>query len=154
VRAARHQGPIDRGAAIGSNACGVGGFPAPLFILAPARSYSSVVTQILGCHQQLYAFPELNLFRFQTVDEWLDARDSGMVFHRSLQGGVLRAYAELRFGGLARTAARTTRLPIGGSACGRDCEIDASQGVFGGLTRRQIQVQQCSPDLHVWEQHR
>jgi hypothetical protein len=44
---------------------------APVFVLAPARSNSSVVTAMLGQHPELCAFPELALFRKQTVGELL-----------------------------------------------------------------------------------
>jgi hypothetical protein len=40
---------------------------APLFVLAPARSHSSIATAMLGQHPQLCAFPELLLFRSETV---------------------------------------------------------------------------------------
>ncbi len=43
----------------------------PVFVLAPARSNSSVVTAMLGEHPELCGFPELALFRKDTVDELL-----------------------------------------------------------------------------------
>jgi hypothetical protein len=78
----------------------------PVFVLAPTRSYSSLVTQMLGCHPELYAFPELTLFNCETVAEWL-ARGGGRLepggregwFAEAYRSGVLRAYAQLRFGG-------------------------------------------------------
>jgi len=71
----------------------------PLFILAPGRSYSSVVVQMLGCHPELYAFPELVLFGEETVDDWLALTPVEPTFREWRTSGVLRAYAELRFGG-------------------------------------------------------
>jgi hypothetical protein len=41
---------------------------APVFVLAPARSNSSVVTAMLGQHPDLCVFPELALFRKETVE--------------------------------------------------------------------------------------
>jgi hypothetical protein len=43
----------------------------PVFVLAPARSNSSVVTAMLGEHPSLCVFPELALFRKETVDDLL-----------------------------------------------------------------------------------
>ncbi len=43
----------------------------PVFVLAPARSNSSVVTAMLGEHPGLCVFPELALFRKATLDELL-----------------------------------------------------------------------------------
>jgi len=47
---------------------------APVVLLAPARSYSSVVAAMIGGHPELYGFPELTLFDKATVGERLDAR--------------------------------------------------------------------------------
>jgi len=41
----------------------------PLIILCPPRSFSSVVSTIIGEHPQLYGFPELHLFGGDTVDQ-------------------------------------------------------------------------------------
>lgn len=46
---------------------------APVVVLAPARSCSSVVSAMLGSHPGLYGFPELLLFSEATVGEVLDA---------------------------------------------------------------------------------
>jgi hypothetical protein len=40
---------------------------APVFVLAPARSNSSVVSAMIGMHPQIYGFPELALFRAEKV---------------------------------------------------------------------------------------
>ena len=47
---------------------------APLVFLAPARSHSSVVATMVGCHPDLYGFPELILFDQATIGDRLDAR--------------------------------------------------------------------------------
>lgn len=44
---------------------------APLFVLAPARTHSTVVTSMIGMHPQLHAFPEVALFRRATITELL-----------------------------------------------------------------------------------
>lgn len=41
--------------------------PAPLFILCPGRSFSSVVSSMIGQHPQAYGLPELNLFLGPTL---------------------------------------------------------------------------------------
>jgi hypothetical protein len=72
----------------------------PIFVLATARSYSSVVTTMIGQHPGLAALPELKLFAYETIGE-LEAslprfwRERG-VRHRS--PGLVRAVAQLEFG--------------------------------------------------------
>jgi Sulfotransferase family len=72
----------------------------PVFVLATARSYSSVVTAMIGQNPQLVGLPELKLFSYRTVGE-LEAslpatwRGRG-VTHRS--PGLVRAVAEFLFG--------------------------------------------------------
>lgn len=44
----------------------------PLIIISPPRSFSSVVSTMIGQHPQLYAFPELYLFNFSNVEEFFD----------------------------------------------------------------------------------
>ena len=74
---------------------------APIFVLAPARSYTSVISTMLGQHPDLAALPELKLFSYATLGEleaslpsfWIERG----VTHRS--PGLVRAVAELLFGG-------------------------------------------------------
>ena len=40
---------------------------APLFILCPGRSFSSVVASMIGQHPDAYGLPELNLFLGPTL---------------------------------------------------------------------------------------
>ena len=47
--------------------------PQPIFILSSARSYSSVISFMLGQHKNLYALPELNIFLFDKLDELITA---------------------------------------------------------------------------------
>jgi hypothetical protein len=74
---------------------------APLFVLTTARSYSSVITTMVGSHPQLADLPELKLFCYETIGElerslprYWQARG---VRHRS--PGLVRAVAEYEFGG-------------------------------------------------------
>jgi hypothetical protein len=74
---------------------------APVFVLCTARSYSSVITCMIGQHPQLFAFPELKLFAHRTLGELeaslpRSARER-RIRHRS--PGLVRAVAELEFGG-------------------------------------------------------
>ena len=67
----------------------------PVFVLAPARSNSSVVSSIIGMHPELYGFPELSLFRTPTV--------AGLIEDRQGQRGLP---ARARTAGLARAIAQ------------------------------------------------
>lgn len=71
----------------------------PLFILAPPRSFTSVVCGMIGQHPEMYGLPEVNLFagdRYAALE-----RD---VYHRrpGFRHGLLRAVAELGLGGQTR----------------------------------------------------
>ncbi|HEY4347369.1 MAG TPA: sulfotransferase [Gaiellaceae bacterium] len=73
---------------------------APVFVLAPARSNSSVVTAMLGQHPDLCVFPELALFRKNTVDDLLtDPPGWKGPATRLRLAGVFRALAENQGGG-------------------------------------------------------
>jgi len=67
----------------------------PFFILAPPRSFSSVVSAMLGQHPQMYGLPETQLFGTETMAEWWDlcSRASFPMTH-----GLLRAVSQLVFG--------------------------------------------------------
>jgi hypothetical protein len=68
---------------------------APVFVLAPARSNSSVVTAMLGQHPELCVFPELALFRKESVGELLtDPPGWKGPPARQRMAGVYRALAE------------------------------------------------------------
>jgi Sulfotransferase family len=72
---------------------------APLFVVGPARSYTSVIVAMLGRHPDLYAFPELSLFRSDTVSGLLTA-PAGVKGPpiNSRVAGLLRALAEVHEG--------------------------------------------------------
>jgi hypothetical protein len=69
--------------------------PDPLFILAPPRSYTSVVCAMLGQHPDLCGLPEVNLCFTERMDAWLR-----LCLHSGsfLSHGLLRAVAHLCFG--------------------------------------------------------
>jgi hypothetical protein len=87
-------------------------WPPPLFVLTPGRSYSSVVVQMLGCHPDLYAFPELVLFGSETLDAWLDATPTDPRDRELRMSGVLRALAEVRFGGQSGEGVEAARAHL------------------------------------------
>jgi hypothetical protein len=67
----------------------------PLFILAPPRSYTSVVCAMLGQHPEMYGLPEVNLCLTERMDAWLRLclHSGSFISH-----GLLRAVAQLVFG--------------------------------------------------------
>ncbi len=66
----------------------------PLFIVAPPRSYTSVVGGMLGQHPQAYGLPEVNLSHGDTLgDMW----DSVIVAANFGTAGILRLLAEIRY---------------------------------------------------------
>jgi hypothetical protein len=69
--------------------------PDPLFILAPHRSFTSIVCTMLGQHPQMYGLPEMNLFLTESMEEWWSR------FHQARHyeaHGALRAVAQICFG--------------------------------------------------------
>lgn len=74
----------------------------PLFILAPPRSFTSLVNAVLGQHSQLYGLPELNLFMAGTMAEfWSGQSKDGKKkssFWPVMRHGLLRTVAHLYSG--------------------------------------------------------
>jgi Sulfotransferase family len=72
---------------------------APLFLLAPPRSYTSLVNAMLGQHPQAFGLPELCLFNVETlVDLWTGVQGENAERGAMARHGLLRAVAEI-FGG-------------------------------------------------------
>jgi hypothetical protein len=72
----------------------------PIFVLSTARSYSSVITTMIGQHPELAGLPELKLFCCETVGE-LEASLPPFWMKRGLahrSPGLVRAVAEFAFG--------------------------------------------------------
>ncbi|MFQ5674504.1 MAG: sulfotransferase [bacterium] len=63
----------------------------PVIILAPPRSFTSVICAMLGQHPQLYGVPELNLFMAETIRE----RERLLAKKKFLDHGLLRVVAQL-----------------------------------------------------------
>ncbi len=66
----------------------------PVIILAPPRSFTSVVCAMLGQHPQLYGLPEVNLFVAETIRE----REGVVSRPRWSEQGLLRAVAQILTG--------------------------------------------------------
>lgn len=80
--------------------------PAPLFILAPPRSFTSLACAMLGQHPQLYGFPETHLF----CDETIGARAERVTrAPYPMADGLLRAVAQLYFGDQTELSIRRAR---------------------------------------------
>jgi hypothetical protein len=68
----------------------------PVIILAPPRSFTSVVCAMLGQHPNLCGLPELQLFTTNTVAEWWQVTAKASF---GMRDGLHRAIAEFFFGG-------------------------------------------------------
>lgn len=83
--------------------------PKWIVILCPPRSSSTVVTAMLGCHPEMYAFPEFHLFSMQTIEALL-AEDKRISVETGIRfgytAGVIRALIELK--GLRRDESGVT----------------------------------------------
>jgi hypothetical protein len=78
-----------------SNSTTSGGIARPVFILAPPRSFSTVVSAMVGQHPELYGLPEIHLFGAETVAEFL--KQCNEASYR-MADGLLRTIAQLYFG--------------------------------------------------------
>jgi len=71
---------------------------APLFLLAPPRSYTSLMNAMLGQHPQCFGLPELCLFNVERLFElWVRTTDE-MGSEAKTRHGLLRAVAEIYAG--------------------------------------------------------
>ena len=62
-----------------------------LIILSPPRSFSSVISTMIGQHPQLYGFPELHLFGAESVEEIVKHKFRG---GKTAPPGLLRTLAQ------------------------------------------------------------
>ena len=79
---------------------------APIFILAPPRSFSTVVSAMLGQHPQMYGLPEIHLFGAETVAEWLHQCADATY---PMSHGLLRVVAQIMYGGQTEHTVDRTR---------------------------------------------
>lgn len=77
---------------------------APLFLLAPPRSYTSLINAMIGQHPEAFGLPELNLFNVErTKDLWRNVSDD-IGDDNNRRQGLLRAVAEIYSGEQSRDA--------------------------------------------------
>lgn len=70
----------------------------PLFLLAPPRSYTSLMNAMIGQHPQAYGLPELCLFNVAKLkDLWIRSSDE-ISDNAKMRQGLLRAVAEIYAG--------------------------------------------------------
>jgi hypothetical protein len=74
-----------------------------LVILAPPRSFTTVVSHMLGQHPQMYGLPETHLLTAETMAEWWNLCSEATF---NMDHGVLRVVAELYFGGQTECAVK------------------------------------------------
>ena len=67
-------------------------------MLSPPRSFSSVVSTIVGEHPDLYGFPELHIFVGDTVQDVIDFEKSNNKRHAAGPPGLLRTLAQIHDG--------------------------------------------------------
>jgi hypothetical protein len=77
---------------------GRSGFCDPVFVLAPARSYSTITVAMLAGHPQLYGLPETNLFAEATVGEIGNGIGQLAGWQQGQPPGLVRAIAQLHDG--------------------------------------------------------
>ncbi|TCP63417.1 sulfotransferase family protein [Rhodovulum bhavnagarense] len=76
--------------------------PDPVFVLAAPRSFTSLITAMIGQHPELYGLPELNLFQCDLMEEFNtgltpDGISKSPVW-KTMRHGLLRTVAELYAG--------------------------------------------------------
>ncbi|PIR39365.1 MAG: sulfotransferase family protein [Alphaproteobacteria bacterium CG11_big_fil_rev_8_21_14_0_20_39_49] len=67
----------------------------PLFLLAPPRSYTSIINAMIGQHPEAYGLPELNLFFYNTLLELWNPDSKEVPFDKKSTHGMLRTVAEI-----------------------------------------------------------
>ena len=70
----------------------------PIFLLSPPRSFSSVVSTVIGQHPELHTFPELQIFSSQTVNDLLNAEAKSRRRNRLAPPGLIRELSYQREG--------------------------------------------------------
>jgi hypothetical protein len=64
----------------------------PLFILSPPRSFSSLISSMIGQHPEMHAFPELQVFGHESL---LDMMIRNLDLNRMASPGSIRSIAEV-----------------------------------------------------------
>ena len=83
---------------------------APLFLLAPPRSYTSLVNAMLGQHPQAFGLPELCLFNVERlIDLWRGSEGPVSENGAIARHGLMRAVAEIYCGEQTTATINTAR---------------------------------------------
>jgi hypothetical protein len=77
--------------------------PAPVFLLAPPRSFTSVIGTMIGQHPQMYGIAESNLPTYERLDDWWRACKGNQVHGGA---GLVRIVAEFYFGSQTQRTVR------------------------------------------------
>jgi hypothetical protein len=77
---------------------------APLILLAPPRSYTSVINAMLGQHPQAFGLPELNLFNVEILKNLWGRVSTEIGGDSNRRHGLLRAVAEIYSGEQTRAS--------------------------------------------------
>ena len=80
--------------------------PAPLFIIAPGRSFTSVIGGMIGQHPQIYGLPEVNLSHVDSAGQLLSVLAGPFEFGLA---GLLRLLAQLHAGEQSEEAVLAAR---------------------------------------------
>lgn len=72
--------------------------PFPIFVIAPPRSFTTLVTGMLAQHPQIYGGPELTVFYQPTLRELWRLGRGNRVGDTRVRHGLLRFVAEIYFG--------------------------------------------------------
>jgi hypothetical protein len=101
-------GAVEASGARGADIATAGPVREPVFLLAPARSYSTISLALLAGHPEIYGFPEMLLFTAPTVGDLLDGtgRQAPEFMIRSGIIGVARAVAQLHYESQSAAAIR------------------------------------------------
>ncbi|MBL4810869.1 MAG: sulfotransferase [Rhodobacteraceae bacterium] len=67
----------------------------PLFIVAPGRSFTSVIGGMIGQHPEIYGLPEMNLSHIETLGHMINMHKGPLEF---AMAGLLRLLAEIHDG--------------------------------------------------------
>ncbi len=79
---------------------------APLFLLAPPRSYTSLINAMLGQHPQAFGLPELCLFNVKHLKQMWVRESDELGDEAKARQGLLRAVAEIYAGEQTKVAIR------------------------------------------------
>jgi hypothetical protein len=81
----------------------------PLFLLAPPRSFTSVICAMLGQHPLMYGLLETSLFCAETIRDWLGVCQQARF---PMAHGLCRTVAQLFFGGQTEENVRDAKAWI------------------------------------------